>query len=118
MSADFLRIGGGLVWATGRVCLHGAAMTFPRPYAHSAQVVVRNDDQVTNARSGAIVYVGNLAPSVTWQVLRDHMKTVDASGSAHTRVIADTHGGSMGYGFIEFRSSSQVRGARARALAA
>lgn len=70
------------------------------------QLVVRNDEEVVNARAKASVYVGNLAPSIHNMSLKEHFKAVDPSGGAHVRVIADPHGQSLGYGFVDFRTQA------------
>lgn len=70
------------------------------------QLVVRNDEEVVNARGKAIVYAGNLAPSVHNLSLKEHFKPVDPSGGAIVRVIADPQGSSLGYGFVEFRTQA------------
>jgi hypothetical protein len=49
------------------------------------QVVVRDDETVVNARANTTVFVGNLSPSVTWQLLKEHFRSVDPSGGAHVR---------------------------------
>jgi len=52
--------------------------------------------------------VANLSPAVTWQVLKEHIKTAgaDPSGSAHVRVITTADGRSLLFGFIEFRNTA------------
>ena len=70
------------------------------------QLVVRKDDDVVEARCAPSLYVGNLSPAVTWGVLKEHFKSVDPSGGAQVRVIADQNGQSMGYGFVDFRTQA------------
>lgn len=70
------------------------------------QLVVRDDEVVVNERANTVVYVGNLAPLVTWQVLKDHLRAVDPSGNAQVRVPTDTSGAPMGFGLVEFRTQA------------
>ena len=74
------------------------------------QLVVRADEVVVNAHGGATVYVGNLAPTVTWQMLREHVAAsgADPSGGAHVRVMDDGANRSLGFGFIEFRNAASA----------
>lgn len=53
------------------------------------------------------VYVGNLAWSVSWQDLKDHMR--DAGDVQYSKVLTDRDGRSKGCGIVEF---STVEGAQ------
>mmetsp|Transcript_171 Transcript_171/g.295 ORF Transcript_171/g.295 Transcript_171/m.295 type:complete len:219 (-) Transcript_171:449-1105(-) len=53
------------------------------------------------------VYVGNLAWSVSWQDLKDHMR--DAGDVQYSKVLTDRDGRSKGCGIVEF---STVEGAK------
>jgi len=53
------------------------------------------------------VFVGNLAWSVSWQDLKDHMR--EAGDVQYSKVITDHNGRSKGYGIVEF---STVEGAQ------
>lgn len=52
---------------------------------------------------GRRVYVGNLAWDVTWQELKDHMRT--AGDVIRADVMTNAEGRSAGYGLVEFDSS-------------
>ena len=71
-----------------------------------AQLVVRRDERVVNERGGARLFVGNLHPTVTELMLRQHIKIADPTGAAHVKLAVDERGASMGYGFIEFRNAA------------
>ena len=66
------------------------------------QVVVRDDDTVTNSQPTPRVFVGNLSPNTTVERLR---ALLDASGRAQIRVLTDPQFGST-YALIEFASGS------------
>ena len=72
------------------------------------QIVVRNDDQVVNQKSGTVIFVGNLGMTTTWQALKAHVSAAgaDPSGTAHVRVMATDAGRSLGFGFVEFRTTA------------
>ena len=53
------------------------------------------------------VYVGNLAWSVSWQDLKDHMR--DAGDVQYSKILTDREGRSKGCGIVEF---STVEGAQ------
>ena len=65
------------------------------------QVVVRDDEEVMQ-RGGPTVYVGNLAPTVTGQMLKEHIRATDPS--AAPRLLSDANGHSLGCGLVEFRT--------------
>lgn len=53
------------------------------------------------------VYVGNLSWSVSWQDLKDHMRS--AGNVVHANVISEDDGRSKGFGIVEYCSPEEAR---------
>lgn len=55
------------------------------------------------------VFVGNLAWSISWQDLKDHMRS--AGNVEFANVITDNNGRSKGFGIVEYSTSNEARNA-------
>jgi RNA recognition motif-containing protein len=70
------------------------------------QVILRDDTALVNKRGGFRVYVGNLAPSVGWQMLHEHFTRGFHENDAvelRSKVPVDAAGQPLGFGLVEFR---------------
>ena len=68
------------------------------------QVILRDDTALVNKRGGFRVYVGNLAPSVGWQMLHEHFTRGFHEHDAvelRSKVPVDAAGQPLGFGLVE-----------------
>ena len=74
------RRGYGIVEFEGPAAAKAAVEKLELAELKGQQLVVRSDDSVVGTRGGATVYVGNLAPTTTWQHLREQVWCMGTMG--------------------------------------
>lgn len=79
----------------------------PRPPKRSNYGSRPSNSTFAGAAAGPRVYVGNLAWSVKWQDLKDHMKA--AGNVVHADVMEESSGRSRGYGLVEYETQDEAQ---------